>query len=182
MNYGKGFSRIGTVICWIVFIVLVIQEFNRLVNDEPLTMGHSFIGMIAIIVIVKGGIWVVTKILRWIIDGFKSMERFCRLPGWTINGNRHQIDKLRGELNTNTRLNKTSIILAHVFGVIGGLFFCVFIGYNILPTVFYYSGAGRIGFVYSLMVVWLFIWFLIGYLFLHGVAKFSYKLVKKVWL
>jgi hypothetical protein len=70
--------------------------------------------------------------------------------------------------------------VAQVIGVLGGLFFAL-IGYNILPTIFYYSGISLKTYIYLFSIVWVGLWFVLGFWILYSLVGLVYKIIKKIW-
>ncbi|MEG0287054.1 MAG: hypothetical protein RSB82_04865 [Victivallaceae bacterium] len=77
------------------------------------------------------------------------------------------------------KLTGTIRIVAQVIGVFGGLFFAL-IGYNILPTIFYYSGISLGTYIYLFSIVWCGLWFVFGFWILYGLVGLVYRLIKKI--
>ena len=77
------------------------------------------------------------------------------------------------------KLTGTIRIVAQVIGVLGGLFFGL-IGYNILPTIFYYSGISLGTYIYLFSIVWFGLWFVFGFWVLYGLVGLVYRLIKKI--
>jgi len=78
------------------------------------------------------------------------------------------------------KLTGTIRIVAQVIGVLGGLFFALIIGYNILPTIFYYSGISLGTYIYPFLIVWFGLWFVFGFLVLYRLVGLVYRLIKKI--
>ena len=70
--------------------------------------------------------------------------------------------------------------VAQVVGILGGVFFAL-TGYYTLPTLMYYSGLGFGTYIYFLWIVWVGIWFVIGYLALYGLVSLIVKVIKTIF-